>query len=683
MLNLYNTFKRQKEPFVPLTAGEVGMYVCGVTVYDVCHVGHGRVMIVYDLLYRHLLSQGYRVKFVRNITDIDDKIINRAAQNNESPAELSQRYIDLMHEDERALNVLEPTHEPRATQTIDGMISIISRLIDTGHAYAAANGDVFYSVKSFPDYGRLSGHQPDELRSGERVAVDENKRDPLDFVLWKSAKPSEPNWPSPWGPGRPGWHIECSAMSMELLGEQFDIHGGGMDLLFPHHENEIAQSEALTGKCLARYWIHNGLVRIDDEKMSKSLNNFLTVKDVLADYSGEEIRLFILSSHYRSPINYHTESLDAARAALRRFYTALRGRTIQVQLADLSAQPITHQRSKLKTSQSSAQVVGHSRSDIYNKLVDGLDADYLQRFDDAMNDDLNTPLALSVLHELAGQINKEANGLKVEQLANTLSYLGGQLGLLRQDADAALKSTVGIGISESVISAQAIEQLIEQRHAARNARDFAKSDQIRDELAQMSNAKDSDAANQQQSPLLPGTEKPRSLGDMMRAAEKQASETPAASDQHSAKRKSKRPSRAQARRFARERALQALYQWEVSDAPSSSVKQEFLSEQDMSRVDTDYFTKLFDGVSHRPDAIDQLITPCLDRPIENLDPIERAVLRIATYELSERADIPARVVINEGIEVTKRFGADKGHRYVNGVLDKLALSLRPLEINKG
>jgi len=258
MLHIYNTLNRKKELFKPLNPGHVGLYVCGITVYDVCHVGHGRVMIVYDVLFRHLQSLGYDVKYVRNITDVDDKIINRAAENGVSPEALSQQYIDEMHDDERALNVLPPTHEPKATETVDSMIRIISRLIDSGHAYAADNGDVFYSVKSFADYGKLSGKKVDDLRAGQRVAVDEFKRDPVDFVLWKSAKPSEPNWDSPWGLGRPGWHIECSAMSMDLLGEEFDIHGGGMDLEFPHHENEIAQSEALTGGRFARYWMHNG-----------------------------------------------------------------------------------------------------------------------------------------------------------------------------------------------------------------------------------------------------------------------------------------------------------------------------------------------------------------------------------------------------------------------------------------
>lgn len=454
MLHIYNTLNRRKELFEPLKAGHVGLYVCGVTVYDTCHVGHGRVMIVYDVLFRHLQALGYTVQFVRNITDVDDKIIRRAAEQKVTPAELSQRYIDEMHADERALNVLPPTHEPRATESIDSMLRFIERLIESGHAYAADNGDVYYSVKSFAEYGKLSGRKPEELRAGERVAVDECKQDPLDFVLWKAAKPGEISWSSPWGEGRPGWHIECSAMSMDLLGEEFDIHGGGADLQFPHHENEIAQSEALTGGHFARYWMHNGLVRIGDEKMSKSLNNFLTLRDVLDQYSGEEIRTFIIGSHYRSPLNYTTEALQAARTALRRFYTALRGR------------PVT-------SIQSAASQTG--------PVSDVVDADYVARFDAAMNDDLNTPEALAVLHELAGTLNRESELQSDEsrRLATTLVRLGGRLGILESDPDEVLQRP---GTSEGP-DADQIEALIEERRQARDARDFARSDQIRDELA--------------------------------------------------------------------------------------------------------------------------------------------------------------------------------------------------------
>ena len=447
MLHIYNTLKRQKELFLPLEKEKAGLYVCGITVYDECHVGHGRVMIVYDLLYRHLLSMGLSVNYVRNITDVDDKIIRRAAETNESPTELAQRYISKMRDDEKALGVLPPTHEPRATDSIESMVRIISQLIDTGHAYAAANGDVYYSVSSFPDYGKLSGRNVADLRAGERIAIDEHKRDPLDFVLWKSAKPAEPSWESPWGTGRPGWHIECSAMSMDFLGEEFDIHGGGMDLEFPHHENEIAQSEALTGGKFARYWMHNGLVRIDNEKMSKSLNNFLTIKDVLASYTGEEIRTFIITSHYRSPLNYSTDSLDAARTTVRRFYTALRGYDISPDDKDLTC-----------------AIVEES---------------YLQRFNDAMNDDLNTPEAIAVMHELTAAINREKDAQRAQVLASTLSHLGGRLGLLQQDAEAALRGKA----SEQGVSDEMINTLINERQQARANKDFKRSDEIRDELA--------------------------------------------------------------------------------------------------------------------------------------------------------------------------------------------------------
>ena len=416
------------------------MYVCGNTVYDECHIGHGRAMVVYDILYRHLLASQFDVTYVRNITDVDDKIINRALENGESPEALAQRFIDAMHEDERTLGVLPPTAEPKATETIAEMITMIQKLIDTGYAYAADNGDVFYIVKQFAEYGKLSGRKVDELRSGERVAIDEHKRDPLDFVLWKSAKPSEPSWDSPWGPGRPGWHIECSAMSMQLLGNEFDIHGGGQDLQFPHHENEIAQSEAITGGTFARYWMHNGLVNIGGEKMSKSLNNFYTIRDVLKKYTGEEMRYFIIASHYRSPLQYAEESLDAARTALRRFYTALRG----VDIADGT------------------------------EIDASLKADFMK----SMDDDLNTPEAIAVLHEVSGQLNRETDATRIATLAATLKSLGAQLGILQGDPESVLQG----GVDATELSADAIDQLIEARAAARAAKDFGRSDEIRDEL---------------------------------------------------------------------------------------------------------------------------------------------------------------------------------------------------------
>ncbi len=419
------------------------MYVCGITVYDFCHIGHARMFIVFDVLFRHLQALGLDVTYVRNITDVDDKIIARAAQNNEPVDTLTQRYIDAMWEDEAALSVLRPTHEPRATAAIDDMIKLIEKLIDGGFAYAADNGDVFYSVAKFADYGQLSGRKLEDMRAGERVAVDQNKEDPMDFVLWKSVKPGEPSWSSPWGEGRPGWHIECSAMAKSLLGEQFDIHGGGMDLQFPHHENEKAQSEAAHGKTFARYWMHNGFVRVDEEKMSKSLDNFFTVRDVLEEYNGEEIRFFIVNSHYRSPLNYSTAQLDSSRAALQRLYTALRG--------------------------------------TLNVPEKGVDQSAIDRFDEAMNDDLNTPEAFAVLFDLASDINKQSSPTTDEAivLANTLRALGARLGLLQSDPDVALQAAP---VKDGAMSAEQIDALIAERLAAREAKDWQRSDEIRDQL---------------------------------------------------------------------------------------------------------------------------------------------------------------------------------------------------------
>ncbi|RKZ56517.1 MAG: cysteine--tRNA ligase, partial [Gammaproteobacteria bacterium] len=324
MLQIHNSLTKQKEEFTPIEAGKVKLYVCGMTVYDLCHVGHARVMVVFDIVTRYLRARGYEVTYVRNITDIDDKIIARANENKETIGSLTTRFIDEMNQDADALGVMRPDIEPKATESMAEIIAMIETLIEKGFAYAADNGDVYYDVSEFEGYGKLSGRNTDELRSGERVAVNEAKHDPLDFVLWKAAKADEPAWDSPWGNGRPGWHIECSAMSADCLGEHFDIHGGGQDLQFPHHENEIAQSEGAHGCQSVNYWMHNGFVRIDDEKMSKSLGNFFTVREVLQQYSPEVIRYFILSSHYRSPLNYSDESLDQAKSALTRYYTALR-----------------------------------------------------------------------------------------------------------------------------------------------------------------------------------------------------------------------------------------------------------------------------------------------------------------------------------------------------------------------
>jgi cysteinyl-tRNA synthetase len=442
MLQIHNSLTRRKEPFEPMEPGRVRMYVCGMTVYDYCHLGHARVLVVFDVVYRYLKSLGFDVTYIRNITDIDDKIIRRAAENGEDIRTLTDRFIHAMHEDAAALGVLPPTVEPRATEHIDGMLAMIGRLLERGYAYVADNGDVYYAVAKFDNYGQLSGKRIEDLRAGERVAPDEAKHDPLDFVLWKAAKPGEPAWDSPWGPGRPGWHIECSAMSIHYLGNHFDIHGGGQDLQFPHHDNEIAQSEAATCEHFVNYWMHNGFVRVNEEKMSKSLGNFFTVREVLARYPAEVVRYFILSSHYRSPLNYSDEPLDAARAGLTRLYTALRG---------------------LKPA---------------DPRGDG--EDYRRRFREAMEDDFNTSVAMAVLFDIAREINRlrDAERPAAERLAGILRELGGMLGLLEDDPEVFLKGGEEGGLDEA-----AIEALIEKRLAARKARDFAGADRIRDDLA--------------------------------------------------------------------------------------------------------------------------------------------------------------------------------------------------------
>ncbi len=445
MLTIYNSITRKKERFKPLEAGKVRMYVCGLTVYDYSHLGHARAMVIFDMVVHYLRARGYDVTYVRNITDIDDKIINRANENKEDISELTARFIKAMHEDTAALGVEMPDAEPRATQHIDQIINMINKLMENGYAYAADNGDVYYDVSRFPSYGKLSGKRPEELRAGARVAVEEAKDDPLDFVLWKAAKPNEPSWESPWGPGRPGWHIECSAMSTHCLGNHFDIHGGGQDLQFPHHENEIAQSEGATGKPFVNVWMHNGFVRVDDEKMSKSLGNFFTVREVLAKYHPEEVRYFILSSHYRSPLNYSKEHLDGAKAALTRFYTALRG--------------------------------------LPNMHDEGEDA-HADGFFAAMDDDFNTPEAIAVLFDLAHEINRvrERDPAKAGQLARMLRRLGEILGLLQDDPEAFLKRAEA-GADQSIL-VEMIEQLIVQRDEARKHKAWAESDRIRALLAE-------------------------------------------------------------------------------------------------------------------------------------------------------------------------------------------------------
>ena len=442
MLKIYNTLTRNKDLFQPIEPGKVKMYVCGMTVYDLCHLGHARVLVVFDMVTRYLRYSGYEVSYIRNITDVDDKIIARANENGEAIGQLTERFIQAMHEDATALGVLPPTDEPRATTSMQQIIDMIRTLVDKGYAYVADNGDVYYDVSKFTEYGKLSGKKIDELRSGERVAVDENKDDPLDFVLWKAAKPDEPYWESPWGNGRPGLHIECSAMSTCCLGNHFDIHGGGQDLQFPHHENEIAQSEAATGEKFVNLWMHNGFVRIDDEKMSKSLGNFFTVREILARYRAEDVRYFILASHYRSPLNYSDQMLDSAGAALTRLYTALR--------------------------------------DVDIPQGTAIDAAYEQRFKDIMDEDFNTPEAIALLFELANQINKEkdSNPAQAVTLAATLKTLAGVLGLLQDDPDHYLKSSA----SEDELDAAAIEDLIQQRLTARAEKNWGEADRIRDEL---------------------------------------------------------------------------------------------------------------------------------------------------------------------------------------------------------
>ncbi|MBL4743027.1 MAG: cysteine--tRNA ligase [Cycloclasticus sp.] len=442
VLKIYNTLSRQKEVFTPIQKNTVGMYVCGMTVYDFCHIGHARVMVVFDVVARYLKHLGYDVKYVRNITDIDDKIIARANDAGEDFNQLTTRFINEMHRDEASLNVLKPDLEPLATESIDNIVTMIQTLITKDNAYMGPNGDVYYAVESFKNYGQLSGRQLDDMQAGERVEVDKNKRNPFDFVLWKSAKPDEPSWPSPWGAGRPGWHIECSAMSTCCLGNHFDIHGGGMDLQFPHHENEIAQSESATGERYVNTWMHNGFVRIDDEKMSKSLGNFFTVREVLKKYRGEEIRFFVLSSHYRSPLNYSDEQLNESRSALERLYTALRG-----------IMPV----------QSTAK------------------SDYISRFENAMNDDFNTAKAVSVLFECANEINR-LRKTNINEAANRVADLlsmAQPLGLLEQNPDEYLQSSLG---SDQTLSEADIDEKINQRLQAKADKNWSLADQIRDEL---------------------------------------------------------------------------------------------------------------------------------------------------------------------------------------------------------
>ncbi|WP_461482448.1 cysteine--tRNA ligase [Porticoccus sp.] len=468
-MTLYNTLTRQKEVFKPIEEGKIRMYVCGITVYDYCHIGHARVLVAFDVITRYLRSQGWDVTYVRNITDIDDKILNRANENGEPFTALTDRMIEAMHEDEAALGILPPDIEPRATGHMDDILDMVQILVDNHYAYATDNGDVYYRISRFPDYGKLSNRNPEDLLAGARVEVGDIKEDPRDFALWKGAKPGEVSWESPWGPGRPGWHIECSAMSTCCLGETFDIHGGGPDLPFPHHENEIAQSEAATGKPYVHYWMHAGAVRVDNEKMSKSLGNFFTIREVLKKYHPEVVRYFLLSSHYRSPINYSEENLIEAKGGLERFYIALR--------------PF-------------ADVVPAELSELHH-------SDYYRRFVESMDDDFNTREALAAMYDLVRDINTQAktDEAQARKLVAELKAMGDIFGILQEDPEAWFKGKRRTSLTLDVeprsgqineagqtpevsvqYSDEQIEMLIAERAAAKKNRDFARADQIRDDL---------------------------------------------------------------------------------------------------------------------------------------------------------------------------------------------------------
>ncbi len=440
MLKIYNSLTRTKQEFKTITPGKIGMYVCGVTVYDLCHIGHARTFVNFDVIVRYLRYAGFEVKYVRNITDIDDKIIKRANERGISAHDLAEQFIVEMHKDFDALNIKRPDIEPKATDNITEIVNFVQKLIDNQHAYVAESGDVLFDINSFKEYGKLSGQKLDELQAGARIEVEKTKHNPLDFVLWKMSKPGEPSWESPWGAGRPGWHIECSAMNNKYLGKEFDIHGGGSDLIFPHHENEIAQSCCANKTPYVHYWMHSGMVMINEEKMSKSLNNFFTIRDVLETYDAETIRFFLLSGQYRSPLNYSQENLDKARAALNRLYTTLR--------------------------------------DTQAVEPDSTEDEYTAKFKEYMDDDFNTPGAISVLFDLAKQINKES-GETAQKLAGRLKQLASVLGILEQDPNKFLTT----GAKDDDV--EQIEALIKQRNEARKQKNWALADEARDKLKQM------------------------------------------------------------------------------------------------------------------------------------------------------------------------------------------------------
>ncbi len=444
MLQIFNTLTRQKEIFKPINPGKISMYVCGITVYDYCHIGHARTSIAFDVIARFLRSQGWDLNYVHNITDIDDKIIRRANELNEQYDQLTARFIDAMHDDEKRLGILPPSVEPRATEFIGPILELTNTLIDKGHAYAASNGDVYYRVTSFSGYGKLSDKNVDELLAGARIEVGDVKEDPRDFVLWKSAKAGEPSWPSPWGNGRPGWHIECSAMAKKCCGDHVDIHGGGADLQFPHHENEIAQSEAANGHQYVNYWMHVAPLRVDGEKMSKSLNNFFTIRDVLEKYQAEVVRFFLISSHYRSPINYAEDNLIEARAGLDRFYGALRD------YADVLPTP----------------------------LPSMADSGYYKAFVEAMNDDFNTRVALAGMYDLVRDLNNARSDLEqAKQLAGQLKALGLILGVLQENPEVFLQAG-----GADQIAAEDVGRLVAERIQAKKDKQYARADEIRKEL---------------------------------------------------------------------------------------------------------------------------------------------------------------------------------------------------------
>jgi len=468
-LRVYNTMTKKKEELIPLQEGRIGMYACGVTVYDLCHIGHARSAVVFDVIYRYLRHKGYEVTYVRNFTDVDDKIIKRAQEEGVGTEEIATRYIEEFYTDMGALGLLLPTVEPKATEHIAEMIALVQRLIEKGHAYEVG-GDVYFAVESFPEYGKLSKRTLDEMQAGARVEVDERKRNPLDFALWKATKPGEPSWTSPWGQGRPGWHIECSAMSQKYLGDTLDIHGGGKDLIFPHHENEIAQAEGATGKPFVRYWLHNGFVNIDKEKMSKSLGNFLTIKEILKSYHPEVVRLFLLSRHYRSPLDYSTQGMEEARRNLERFYQTL---------AEIDGL-LAHEKAK----EPMAEGLSPEEMGVYRRAEE-----FTDKFAEAMDDDFNTAVAIAALFELSHDLNRflqnpSSNAPQIlHKGREAFAEAGEVLGIFQEDPRAFLEAERERKTEKLTLTPEEIEKLITEREEARKNKNWIRADEIRDQLA--------------------------------------------------------------------------------------------------------------------------------------------------------------------------------------------------------